>query len=190
MGCSFCNGLLPPCFLVWKTCLTQRASETSIFTLKRIQVSLSRCFPVRDIFKRSSLHGQTRWSRSWHRQELALRCRSTHGPVTTWTQTLPHPCIPLLPQGLWEDTAGWENIPEPAHPSAEVTLPQPSHAEPHRAKPRERMGQGSRRQDPSSHQAAATVSMVTQPITWAHPAIDICFACSQSWEAIITAPGS
>lgn len=47
MGCSFCNGLLPPCFLVWKTCLTQRASETSILPLKRIQVSPSRCFPVK-----------------------------------------------------------------------------------------------------------------------------------------------
>lgn len=51
MGCSFRNGLLPPCFLVWKSCLTQRASETSIFPLKRIQVSLSQCFPVRDIFR-------------------------------------------------------------------------------------------------------------------------------------------
>lgn len=178
--------------LVWKSCLTQRAGETRVLPPKTIHVSVSQRFPVKDIFREvpSTATGDGLITHTGKSSAVPERTQaSEHGcfPSSTQTRALPHPRILLLAWRLQRvRRTRW---PSPCPPRESPSLAQPRWA-PRGFPPQEGMGQRRQQQDLSSRQAAAAVSMATQPITRAHPTIDICFACSKSWEAIITAPGS
>lgn len=200
IGCLFCNELLPPCSgqeLAWKSCLIQRAGEPSVRPLKTIQVSISQRFPGRGIFREvpSAVRRDglvTRTGRSWLCPAGAHRSKSA--PVFSLQPPDTGSATSLHAPAHTAATGGRSRLGEHPHPGASPAPPQKSPG-PATLGP---TGVSAAGRDGTAEPRAGSVlppgscrHLHGDPaITCTRPATDICFACSKSWEAIITAPGS